>query len=156
MFGQVALGVDRGGQQRRRRAIASGRIDRRHHFAPSPHADQFINVRDRPFSRAISCSFASTSGSNERDLAGVVPLLVLAEAEQVRLVLGTPAVEVEAVLGDDRLAELLGLFHIGIEGAIHPPVRHSPASPSATCRPSIVRRYRPSGKSLLAKLAESR
>ena len=39
------------------------------------------------------------------DFLGVLALLVLAEAEQVRLVLRPPAVEEEFVLGDDGLAE---------------------------------------------------
>src|SRR5690242_10019900 len=40
-----------------------------------------------------------------RDLLRVLPLLVLAEAEQVRLVLRTPAVEEQFVLRDDGLPE---------------------------------------------------
>src|SRR5712692_4837464 len=45
-----------------------------------------------------------------RNLPGVLPLLVLAEAEQVGLVLGTPAVKVQTVLLDDYLAQFLSLF----------------------------------------------
>src|SRR5262245_61968085 len=44
-----------------------------------------------------------------RDLAGVLALLVLAEAEQVGDVLRPPAVEVQLVLLEDRLAQLLEL-----------------------------------------------
>ena len=44
------------------------------------------------------------------DLDGVLPLLVLAEAEQVRLVLRPPAVEEQLVLRDDRLAQRLELL----------------------------------------------
>ena len=49
----------------------------------------------------------------QRHLAGVLALLVLAEAEQVRFILRTPAVEVEAVLLDDGGPELLGLVEFG-------------------------------------------
>ena len=43
-----------------------------------------------------------------RNLAGVLALLVLAETEQIRFVFRTPAVEIEAILGDDGLAQPFG------------------------------------------------
>ena len=54
-------------------------------------------------------SISSSALRHERvelgDLLRVLPLLVLAEAEQVRLVLRPPAVEEQLVLGDHGLAE---------------------------------------------------
>src|SRR5262245_1375798 len=56
-------------------------------------------------------------GSDERVelryLAGVLALLVLAEAEEVRLVLRPPAVEEQLVLDDDHLAQGLRLLEFG-------------------------------------------
>ncbi len=42
-----------------------------------------------------------------RDFHGVVPLLVLSKAEQIREVLWTPAMEEEFVLGNDRQSQFL-------------------------------------------------
>ena len=47
-----------------------------------------------------------------RDLDGVVALLVLAEAEQIGVVLRPPAVEEEVVLAVDRGAERLRLIQV--------------------------------------------
>ena len=82
-------------------------------------------------------------GGDERvelgDLAGVLPLLVLAEAEEVRLVLGPPAVEIQLVLGVDRRAEGLDLVELGaLADRRRPPPRRR-RRPSATAWPSTFR-----------------
>src|SRR5260221_14738887 len=55
-----------------------------------------------------------------RNFAGVLPLLMLAEAEQVGHVLRPPAVEVEFVFGDDGLEQLLALVRFGITSDAYP------------------------------------
>src|SRR5262249_19892569 len=71
--------------------------------------DQFVGVNDRPTKAGDFLLEFGDQRVELRYLAGVLPLLVLAEAEEVGLILGPPAVEIELVLLDDRLSQLLGL-----------------------------------------------
>ena len=74
-----------------------------------------------------------------RDLEGVLPLLVLAEAEQIRLVLRPPAVEVQVVLGDDRLRAASRPGRTRGRGRASRPRPTRPRSAVATALPSMVR-----------------
>ena len=100
---------------------------------------QFVDVRHRLSQPGDLLLLGLDERVEQGDLAGVVALLVLAEAEEVRLVLGPPAVEVQLVLGVDRLAEGLDLV---VVGPVDAQVRLGPVvgvGRRVRRRPSIVR-----------------
>src|SRR5437879_1176349 len=91
--------------------------------------DQLINMHSRHPQAGDLFFLPGDERIKLRDLGSVLALFVLAEAEQVRLVLRTPAMEIKPILVDDGLPESLRLVELRSMGKLHSglPVRGAPA-----------------------------
>ena len=73
-------------------------------------ANQLVDMLHRLAKDGDLAAPGLDQGVELRHLDGVVPLLVLAEPEEVRVVLRPPAMEEEEVLGIDDFSKLLDLI----------------------------------------------
>src|SRR5579863_1364337 len=81
-------------------------------FIPLPFRGQLVEVGPGLAELGDLFFLGGNQRVELRNLATIAALLVFAEAEQVGLVLRPPAVEVEAILGDDGASQLLRLSEL--------------------------------------------